>query len=216
MPSCDARTRTGPALTQCLFTSSTAVLRPPVLARYIKRRISDEPQTHTRVCTSSLDSSQHLCIMLSLLKLALVLPAFQAGMQALASPLATLAPTPASIAAPSAETIPLAQCLASVQCCQSTVSLPTVPVDSLTSVLPLPSGLPIPTLGPMAGFECSSATDLDILGNQWYALRIGSRKRTLSLTYVLTAWPAALRSAANSCYLVSAPPCHSNSNAVIC
>ena len=117
--------------------------------------------------------------MLSLLKLAFVLPAIQAGMQVLASPLATLPPTAVSSAAPSVETIPLAQCLATVECCQSTISLPTVPVDSLTSVLPLPSGLPIPTLGPMAGFECSSATDLDILGNQWYALWIGSRKRAL-------------------------------------
>ena len=89
--------------------------------------------------------------------------------QGFASPLITLPPTPASSAALSAATIPIAQCLTSVVCCQSTIDLPTVPVDSLTSILPLPSGIPIPTLGPKAGFQCSSATDLDILGNQWYA-----------------------------------------------
>ncbi|TBU54217.1 hypothetical protein BD310DRAFT_828458 [Dichomitus squalens] len=108
--------------------------------------------------------------MTSTLKLALVLSAFQLGVQVLASPVGvTQPPTTASSAPPSIETIPLAQCLATVECCQSTLSLPTIPVDSLTSILPLPSGLPIPTLGPLAGFECSAATDLDILGNQCLA-----------------------------------------------
>lgn len=103
-------------------------------------------------------------------KLALALAVLLA--QGFASPIITQAPTPVSSAALAAETIPLSQCLTSVVCCQSTIDLPTVPVDSLTSILPLPSGIPIPTLGPKAGFQCSSATDLDILGNQWYVYRL--------------------------------------------
>ena len=107
--------------------------------------------------------------MLAILKVAVAVSALlsQGGMKVLASPLITQPPTPVASAAPAAETIPLAQCLASVECCQSTIPLPSLPIDSLTSLLPLPSGLPLPTLGPLVGFECSSATDLDILGNQW-------------------------------------------------
>ena len=87
-----------------------------------------------------------------------------------ASPVVTPA-VPVIVPTGTVSDIDVAQCLLSLQCCQATASLPAIPA-SLTSLLPLPTDLPIPipTLGPLAGFECSSATDLDILGNQWYVV----------------------------------------------
>ncbi len=104
------------------------------------------------------------------------------ALQAAAKP-APVAPPPSVITPPpvpidadvrardEALTIPLLSCLASIDCCQMVLTLPVLPADGITSILgPLgiTAPIPIPTLGPMAGLLCSPATDLDILGNQWY------------------------------------------------
>ena len=93
---------------------------------------------------------------------------------AVASPVITPPPVPAALnaaaAAPTAaaETIPVASCLLNIECCQNTVSLPDLS-GALTSLLPGVTSLPIPlpTLGPLVGVQCSAATDANILGNQW-------------------------------------------------
>ena len=73
------------------------------------------------------------------------------------------APTPADIT-----TIPVVSCLANIECCAATATVPLDP-GSIATLLPGLTSLPIPlpTLGPLLGFMCSSATDLSILGNQW-------------------------------------------------
>ena len=100
--------------------------------------------------------------------LALSLLAFTAVVAA--TPLITPPPVvDAAVPTPAvAATIPLASCLLNIECCQNTVSLPDLS-GALTSLLPGVTSLPIPlpTLGPLVGVQCSAATDLNILGNQW-------------------------------------------------
>ncbi|KAI0653692.1 hypothetical protein C8Q70DRAFT_1059104 [Cubamyces menziesii] len=62
-------------------------------------------------------------------------------------------------------TIPLADCLFSVECCQQVFTLPVLPL-SLTTALPITAPIPLPTLGPLAGVDCSDASDLDPITNQ--------------------------------------------------
>lgn len=66
-------------------------------------------------------------------------------------------------------TIPLADCLFSVECCQQVFTLPVLPL-SLTTALPITAPIPLPTLGPLAGVDCSDASDLDPITNQWYVV----------------------------------------------
>ncbi len=90
-----------------------------------------------------------------------------------ASPITTPALAVDSAALPT-PTVPVseidvAQCVldGQLQCCQETFSVPDLGIGSLTSLLPLPTGISLPSLGPLIGVQCSSATDLDILGNKW-------------------------------------------------
>ncbi|KAH9895763.1 hypothetical protein C8Q73DRAFT_789563 [Cubamyces lactineus] len=62
-------------------------------------------------------------------------------------------------------TIPLADCLFSVECCQQVFTLPVLPL-SFTTALPITAPIPLPTLGPLAGIDCSDASDLDPITNQ--------------------------------------------------
>ncbi|KAI0740333.1 hypothetical protein C8Q76DRAFT_790803 [Earliella scabrosa] len=78
-----------------------------------------------------------------------------------AGPLLATAPdvelAPASPTSPVSE-IDIAQCLLEVQCCQDTIPVPSI----LPTGVSLP--IPLPTLGPLIGLECSSA--FDIIGNK--------------------------------------------------
>ncbi|KAH9939671.1 uncharacterized protein BXZ73DRAFT_43357 [Epithele typhae] len=90
---------------------------------------------------------------------------------AAATPLAVITPAPRArrdTATPGADitTLPVASCLASVECCQQTVSLPVLPASFTTLLSGVTVPVPVPTLGPLAGVTCSSATALDIVGNQ--------------------------------------------------
>ena len=101
---------------------------------------------------------------------ALALLAFALG--ATATPVITPAPGAADkrqlLPTGTLTTLPIASCLANIECCANTLSVPVLPA-SLTSLLPGVTDLPIPipTLGPLVGLECSSADDLSIIGNQW-------------------------------------------------
>ncbi|RDX44322.1 hypothetical protein OH76DRAFT_1359698 [Lentinus brumalis] len=107
--------------------------------------------------------------MISLSMLALALSAFVVT-TVRGSPLITPAPAldlPSSVptAAAAASTIGIAQCLATIQCCQSTIPVDDVIPASIATLIPtLP--VPLPTLGPLLGVQCSAATDLNIIGNQ--------------------------------------------------
>ncbi|KAI0776892.1 hypothetical protein BD413DRAFT_454221, partial [Trametes elegans] len=61
--------------------------------------------------------------------------------------------------------IAASDCLLNIECCQSVLTLPVLPA-SFTTLLPIAPPIPVPTLGPLAGIECSRISDLDIIGNQ--------------------------------------------------
>ncbi|KAI0740220.1 hypothetical protein C8Q76DRAFT_609479 [Earliella scabrosa] len=88
-----------------------------------------------------------------------------------AGPLITAAP-PADLSSASptpVSAIDIGQCEINLQCCNSLVPVIDIPIGTLTlSVLPTgsPVTIPVLSLGPYLGFECSSATDLDIFGNR--------------------------------------------------
>ncbi|KAI0752919.1 hypothetical protein C8Q80DRAFT_485209 [Daedaleopsis nitida] len=82
-----------------------------------------------------------------------------------ASPFATPATDSLPVAPTANGTIDVSQCTANLLCCLQTFSLPDSSAASITSLLPLPTGLPFP-VDPLVAAQCSPATDPDIFGNQ--------------------------------------------------
>ncbi|KAH9895765.1 hypothetical protein C8Q73DRAFT_618881, partial [Cubamyces lactineus] len=65
-------------------------------------------------------------------------------------------------------TIFLTDCQVSVECCQQVLTLPVLTLSFTTDLrVPITAPTPIPTLGPLAGVDCSDAsTNFDPVANQ--------------------------------------------------
>ncbi|OJT15439.1 hypothetical protein TRAPUB_8002 [Trametes pubescens] len=103
----------------------------------------------------------------------IALIALVAALQAAAKP-APIVPAPGITAAPApidavhlqgrdvVSTIPLSSCTLFVECCQQVLTVPVIPA-SFTALLPSDlAPIPLPTLGPVVGIQCTPATSANI------------------------------------------------------
>ena len=113
--------------------------------------------------TPSLQHSQCSIAAMFALPLLTLAVSVTVGMVQAGPLLATISDVELAAASPTSPVsdIDIAQCLFEVQCCLQTIPVPSI----LPTEVSLP--LPLPTLGPLIGLQCSSA--FDIIGNKWYA-----------------------------------------------